>query len=218
MILILCFLLFSKKNEGWKRDSLIKVSFKKQGITTFSMKIRKVQMQDIPQIKTIADSLVVTSENQYKNYGFYDYNLTNEQYAKRSKSDLFLVGLNNSILEGFCMAYDSQFIQRLIEQEPQLIENEIFRYLTEQQKNYVYIDQLAVREPKSFKGATCACELFNRIKGESRGKAYIQGVSPHIPWKNEFSIRFFSHQGARFIREIKGSEGLIFGVYQLDLV
>ncbi len=182
------------------------------------MEIRKVQMRDIPQIKTVADSLVVTLENQDRDYGFYKYSLTNEQYARRSESDLFLVGLDNSRLEGFCMAYDSEFVLRLIEQEPQLRENEIFRYLTEQQEDYVYIDQLAVRSPKSFNGATCACELFDRIKEESRGKASIQGVSPHSPWKNKSSIEFFTHQGGRLIRELEGSEGIIFGAYRLDLI
>src|SRR3989344_695811 len=120
------------------------------------MEIRKVQVQDIPQIKTIADSLVVTSENQDRNFGFYKYSLTSEQYARRSESNLFLVVLDNSRLEGFCMAYYSEFIQRLIEQEPQLKENKIFRYLTEQQEDYVYIDQLAVRTPKTFLGGTYA--------------------------------------------------------------
>ena len=182
------------------------------------MEIRKVQARDISQIKTIADSLVVTSENQDRDFGFYKYSLTNEQYTRRSESDLFFVGLDNSRLEGFCMAYDSEFIQRLIEQEPQLRENEIFRYLSGQQKDYVYIDQLAVRKPKSFTGATCACELFERIKEVSRGKASIQGVIPHIPWKNNSSVGFFTHQGAKLVKEIKGSEGITFGAYKLSLV
>ena len=182
------------------------------------MEIRKVQVQDIPQIKTIADSLVVTSENQDRNFGFYKYSLTSEQYARRSESNLFLVGLGNSKLEGFCMAYDSEFIQRLIEQEPQLRENEIFRYLTEQQEDYVYIDQLAVRKPKTFLGGTYACELFKRLKEKSEGHQSIQGISPHSPWKNKSSIGFFTHQGARLVKEIKGSEDIIFGAYKLDLI
>lgn len=182
------------------------------------MEIRKVQVQDIPQIKTIADSLVITSENQDRDFGFYKYSLTNEQYTRRSESNLFLVGLNNSRLEGFCMAYDSEVIQRLIEQEPQLRENEIFRYLSGQEEDYVYIDQLAVRKPKSFNGATCACELFERIKEGSIGKTSIQGIIPHSPWKNNSSIGFFTHQGAKLVKEIKGSEDITFGVYKLSLV
>lgn len=182
------------------------------------MKIRKVQMRDIPQIKSIADSLAVTSENQDRNYGFYKYSLTYEQYARRSESNLFLVGLDNSRLEGFCMAYDSEFVKRLVEQEPQLRENEIFRYLTEQQKDYVYIDQLAVREPKSFNGAIYACGLFERIRNESKGRTSIQGVIPHIPWKNKSSIGFSTHLGAKLVREIKGSEDIVLGVYRLDLI
>ena len=182
------------------------------------MEIRKVQTRDIHQIKKLADSLVVTSKNADEKLGFYDYSLNEEQYRTRSKSDLFFVGYSKSELEGFCMAYDSYFVRQLIEQEPQLREDTIFKYLMEQKEDFVYLDQLAVRKPKTFIGGAYACRLFERLKENSERNQSIQGVIPHLPWKNETSIKFFTHQGARLLKEITGKNQIVFGVYRLDLV
>ena len=181
------------------------------------MEIRKAQLSDIPQIKSIADSLVVTPEDREKDSGFYDYCLSGEQY-KRRINDLFLVGTGNSRVEGFCMAYDSEFIRRLIEQEPELQEDTIFKYLTSQQENYVYIDQLAVRRPGSFVGSSYACGLFEKLREESEGRNSIIGTIPHIPWKNKSSIRFFTHKGAKLVDEIGQEDKIVFGVYRMSLV
>lgn len=181
------------------------------------MEIRKVQMHDISKIKSIADSLYINSEKENSDFGFYRYNLSREQYQRRSESDLFLVGMNNSTLEGFCMAYDSGFIQKLIEQEPKLKEDSIFKYLTEQEEDIVYIDQLAVEEPKSFRGSFCAYKLFQTVKEKSSDKSSIQGVITHKPWQNRSSLNFFTHLGARLVREIVGEDNITFGIYSMDL-
>jgi len=181
------------------------------------MEIRKVQVQDIPQIKSIADSLVVTPETKEKDLGFYDYCLSREQYQRRM-NDFFLIGCRNSEIEGFCMAYDSEFIRRLVEQEPELQEDTIFKYLTSQQEDYVYIDQLAVRNPKTFSGSVCACGLVDRVKEMSRGKDSLIGVVPHFPWKNETAIRFHKHQGTELVDEIGQKDKIVFGVYRMSLV
>jgi len=182
------------------------------------MEIRKVQAEDITKIKKLADSLVVTPESENRNLGFYNYCLTLKQYKKRSESDLFLVGCSDSRLEGFCMAYDSDFVKELVEQEPRLRDDAIFNYLIAQQEDYVYIDQIAVRKPKTFIGGTYACGLFERLKKDSKGKQSIQGVISHNPWKNETSIKFFAHRGARLLKEITGKNQIVFGVYRFDLV
>ena len=182
------------------------------------MEIRKVQTRDIPQIKRLADSLVVTSKNADKKLGFCDYSLSEEQYRMRSRSGLFLVGCNNSELEGFCMAYNSDFVRRLVEQELQLRDDAIFNYFILQQEAFVYLDQIAVRKPKTFLGGIYAYELFERLKENSEGNQFIQGVIPHLPWKNETSIKFFTHQGGRLLKEITGKNQVAFGVYRLDLV
>ena len=185
------------------------------------MEIRKVQTKNIPQIKELADSLVVTSKDADKKSGFYEYSLSEEQYRKRSESDLFFVGYSDSGLEGFCMAYDSDFVMRLVKQEPKLRDDAIFNYLTEQKEDYVYIDQFAVRRPKTIISRTYACRLFERLKENSEGNQSILGVIPHLPWKNETSIKFFTHQGGRLLKEIKDitkKNQIVFGVYRLKLV
>ncbi|MBI2045225.1 hypothetical protein HYT23_04155 [Candidatus Pacearchaeota archaeon] len=182
------------------------------------MEIRKVQTKDISQIKKLADSLVVTSKDADKKFGFYDYSLSEEQYRKRSESDLFFVGCGDSELGGFCMAYDSDFVKQLIEQEPQLRDDAVFNYFVKQREDFIYIDQLAVRKPKTFIGGAYACRLFERLKENSEGNQSIQGVIPHLPWKNETSIRSVTNQGARLLKEITGKNQIVFGVYRLDLV
>ena len=182
------------------------------------MEIRKVQIGDIPQIKTIADSLVVTPKTKDKNFGFYDYCLNQEHYQRRTQSDLFLIGCINSEIEGFCMAYDSGFVKKLIGQEPQLKSDTIFQYLAGLQEDYVYIDQLAVRKPKTFLGSVCAYSLVDRVKEMSRCKDSLIGVVSHFPWRNEPAIRFCKHQGVKLIEEIGYRDKIIFGVYRLELV
>jgi len=182
------------------------------------MKIRKVQARDIPQIKKLADSLVVTSKNADEKLGFYDYSLNEEQYRTRSRSDLFLVGYSDSELEGFCMAYNSDFVKKLVEHEPQLKDDAIFNYLVLQQESFVYLDQIAVRKPKTFIGSVCACSLVERLKEKSGGNQSIQWVIPHLPWKNETSIRYSTHQGGRLLKEITDKNQIVFGVYRFDLV
>jgi hypothetical protein len=182
------------------------------------MEIRKVQMQDIPQIKALADSLVVTQDSQDSKIGFYDYSLTLEQYQKRCESDLFLVSCRDSELEGFCMAYDSEFVKRLVEREPSLREDVIFNYLGKLNEGYVYVDQLAVGRPKTFVGSASACQLIDKIKELSKGKGSLVAVVPHYPWKNSTAIRFHEHQGTRLVEEIGNKDKLVFGVYRLDLV
>ena len=182
------------------------------------MEIRKVRIGDISQIKTIADSLVVTPKDKNKESGFYDYCLSSKQYRTRSRSDLFFVGCSDSELGGFCMAYNSDFVRRLVEQELQLRDDAIFNYFILQQEAFVYLDQIAVRKPKTFLGGIYAYELFERLKENSEGNQFIQGVIPHLPWKNETSIKFFTHQGGRLLKEITGKNQVVFGVYRLDLV
>ena len=180
------------------------------------MEIRKVQIKDLPQIKSIADSLVVTSGDSGKNFGFYDYSLTTEQYERRSQSDLFLVVSQETNLEGFCMAYDSEFVRRLVKQEPQLNDDVIFRYLVELKERYVYIDQFAVRKPKTSAGNSASYELWTRLVEQSKNYHFMLGAIPHQPWRNEDSIRFFTKRGGNLIQEIGNK--IIFGVYRLELV
>lgn len=181
------------------------------------MEIKKVQTKDLQEIKAIADSLVVTPKEPHRKTGFYDYSLSGEQYTRRSRSDMFLVCCRNQRLEGFCMAYDSDFVRQLIDQEPKLREDVVFRYLSKQQEDYVYLDQLAVKKQGTFCGMACACELIDKLKGVSKEKKSIVGVIPHTPWANQPSINFFTHQGANLVREIGTEENIVFGVYKLDL-
>lgn len=179
------------------------------------MKIRYVQISDTVKIKEIADSLVVNSNETNKRTGFCDYSLTQEQYERRTESDFFLVGDNRLNLEGFCMAYDSDFVRQLIEQEQSLENDTVFKYLQSLKSDYVYVDQFAVQKPRSFTGSKLSTLLFKELKSISKEKESIIGVIPHSPWKNEYSVGFFSHQGAKLVDEIQNESGLVLGVYRI---
>ena len=182
------------------------------------MIIRKVGIQDVQEIKRIADSLVVTSEREDRTSGFYDYCLTSEQYERRSNSNLFLVANRDSELEAFCMAYDSKFIRRLMEEEPRLREELVFDYLSRLSQDYIYLDQLAAKKPGSFTGSIAVCNLFNELRELAKNKEFMLGIIPHSPWKNRQSIRFANRQGFKLVDKIGSKEKILFGVYRLDLV
>lgn len=182
------------------------------------MEVRKVQKQDIQGIKEIADSLRVTFESRNRDSGFYNYCLTFEQYQRRSESGLFLVATCNWELEGFCMAYDSEFVKRLIAQEPQLKNDVVFNYLNNLSENYIYVDQIAVRQPKSYISRLSAYKLVNKLRELSLGNDAIIGVVPHYPWKNGSAIKFHEHLGTKLVREIGSQDKIVFGVYRKNLV
>lgn len=188
-------------------------------IASFHMILtRNVQSQDIPEIKRISDSLVVTSDSLNKSMGFYDYSLTLEQYKRRSNSNLFLVDYRNSELEGFCMAFDSEFVRELVKQEEELKKDVVFNHLASLNEDYVYIDQFAVKRPKSLIGNASACRLVDKIKEMSDDKESLIVAVAHYPWKNNIVIRFCKHQGAELVKEIGSREYIIFGVYRLGLL
>lgn len=179
------------------------------------MEIRPVQNSDVTKIKEIADSLIVNPNETDKRTGFYDYSLTQEQYERRTESDFFLVGCNGPNLEGFCMAYDSDFVKEISEQEQYLENDTVFNYLQSLNTDYVYVDQFAVKNPRSFIGRKVSTLLFEELNSVSKEKESIIGVIPHSPWKNEYSVGFFSHQGAKLVDEIQNESELVFGVYRI---
>lgn len=181
------------------------------------MEIRKVHVTDILEVKDMADSLVVTPEEKDKKTGFYDYYLTLEQYKRRSESDLFLVAHRGLKLEGFCIAYNSDFLRILSEKEPDIKENIIYRHLVELEEDYVYIDQLGVRKPRTYIGGLASCKLIDELRRLSMGKDCIFAAIPHEPWRNSPSINLFKHQGAELVKEIGDNDEIIFGFYKLDL-
>jgi hypothetical protein len=182
------------------------------------MEIRKVKIKDIAKIKSLANSLVVKSGDEDKKTGFYEYSLTEEQYKKRSQSDLFFACLNNSNLEGFCMAYDYEFVRKLVEQEPKLKEDAILKYITKLPEKYAYIDQFAVRIPGTYQGNKAVYNLCSELIKRSKYLNYLVGAIPHKPWQNKLSKDFFIKRGAKLIGEVKGKNKIIFGIYKFELL
>lgn len=181
------------------------------------MEIRQIRAEEVAEVESLAHSFIVRPRED-KPFGFYDYTLSREQYMLRARSPFFLVARDEKELEGFCMAYDSEFVRRLIEQETRLREEVIFGYLNQCQDNYVYLDQFAVRKPGTFGGSITACSLLETLRQLSLGRKFIQGVIPHKPWRNQNSIRFFTHRGGEFVQEIGDKNKIVFGVYRLDLI
>ena len=114
------------------------------------------------------------------------------------------------------MAYDSEFVRSLTQQEPQLKRDTIFNYLTNLNEEYVYIDQLAVKKLETFIGSISACRLTDKLKEMADGKLIV-GFIPHNPWKNHSSIKFFTHQEAKLCKEISSKDKIVFGVYTFSL-
>jgi len=182
------------------------------------MNIRKAKVSDIGNIKSLADALVVRPNDLGKTTGFYDYSLTENQYLRRVESPFFFVAESQEGFEGFCMAYDSEFVRKLIEQEPQLREDAIFDYLNHLNEDYVYIDQLAVRELRTIRGGLTACNLINRIIDETR-TANIHSLLcaiAHKPWENISALKLAEKSGFKLQQEID-SKGILLGIYQLTL-
>lgn len=125
------------------------------------MNIRKACLSDIKAIKEISDKLIVGADNSEKQFGFYEYSLSLEQYSRRIESSFFLVAESFRGLEGFCLAYDFIFLRDLVQKESKLLEDAVIKYLLEIPSPFVYIDQLGVKEPRTSIGNIAACRLLN---------------------------------------------------------
>ena len=182
------------------------------------MNLRRATISDIREIKSLADVLVVEPGNLSKVTGFYDYSLTEDQYSHRVLSPFFFIAESHKGLEGFGMAYNSEFAKKLTEQEPLLNEDALLGYLNQLRENYVYIDQLAVKEPGTNKSSLAAYLLINRIINETRNSKipYLLGAVSHKPWENVSAVRFAKKSGFELQQEIN-SRGIILGVYKLSL-
>ena len=182
------------------------------------MEIRQAKILDIQSIKSLADALDVKSNELDKKTGFYDYSLTKNQYFNRIASPFFFVIENQIGLEGFCMAYNSEFAKILREQEPQLKGDVISNFLNNLNKDYVYVDQLAVRKPKTILGSLAAYKLMNKAIDETKkaGISSVLGAVAHKPWENISAINFAKKFGFELKQEIN-SKGIILGIYNLHL-
>lgn len=182
------------------------------------MQIRQARVSDIESIKSLADSLAVSLGDSSRTSGFYNYSLTPRQYLNRISSPFFFIAENPGGLEGFCMAFNSQFVRRLMTQESQLERDAIFNYLGSLGVDYIYIDQFAVKKPRTPLGSLTAVALRERIIAETRKHKVpcILGAIVHQPWKNIDAIRFVKRSGFNLNREVNSS-GILLGLYQLNV-
>jgi hypothetical protein len=182
------------------------------------MEIRQAKVLDIPSIKSLADALSVKSNGLDKKTGFYDYLLTKDQYFNRITSPFFFVAENKIGLEGFCMAYNFRFVKILREQESSLKGDTISDFLNNLSEDYVYIDQLAARKPKTIGGSLAVYKLMDKTIDETKkaGISSILGAVAHNPWKNISAINFAKKLGFELQQEVN-SKGVILGIYKLDI-
>jgi hypothetical protein len=182
------------------------------------MRIRKARTFDVNRIKSLADALAVGPNDSNKISGFYNYSLNGQQYLNRIFSYFSYVAESKEELEGFCMAYDTDFLQDLIKREDKLKDDSISKYLVELNTPLVYIDQLAVREPGTTIGSLAAYYLRENLTDDAKksGIPSILCAVSHKPWKNILSIRFCKKSNFEFQQEIN-SNGTTLGIYKLNL-
>jgi len=182
------------------------------------MQIRQAKVLDIESIKSLADALVVKSGDSNKTTGFYDYSLTESQYFNRITSPFFFVVESQGGLEGFCMAYDSEFLRKLTKKESGLMEDAILKYLFELNPLWVYIDQLAVRKPGTVTGSLAVYNLGNNVIDETI-KARIPSLLcaiVHKPWENISALKIVRKYGFELQQEVNSKE-ILLGIYKLAL-
>jgi len=182
------------------------------------MQIRKARTFDVKKIKSLADTLVVGPNDSNKISGFYNYSLNELQYLNRIFSYFSYVAETKEELEGFCIAYDTDFLQDLMKRDDRLKGDSISKYLIELNKPIVYIDQLAVREPSTTIGSLAAFYLRENLKDDAKKSGIISILCavPHKPWKNILSVRFCKKSNFEFQQEID-SNGVTLGIYKLNL-
>jgi len=178
--------------------------------------INQAVFEDIEKIKSLADSWIVKSLDART--GFFEYCLDLEQYKKRIENEFFLTGKKMSELVGFCLAYDCSFIEHLKNKEPLLKKDTVFSYLLNKE-NYVYIDQLAVKNPGSFINSKTAILLEKNICDLSLQKGLNTVILACClsPWINKPTIKTIEHLGYKQIDVLK-SKNVILGIYEKNLI
>ncbi len=182
------------------------------------MIIRKVNEEDISEIKRIIDSLQVTRNQRnwkQKTSGFFEYTKT-EQELIEAINPYFILAENLNGIRGFNLAYDSDFFKKKFRET----KYKEWKYILNNVKgNFVYYDLLGVLNPSTLNSGRIAKSLMENIIQETKinGIEKIAAFICHEPLLNIRSKGFCEKYGFKKLGKVNIENEVVLGYYELKL-
>lgn len=185
------------------------------------MLVRSAELADISRILSVVSEAAINPRNitarSAKN-GFLVYPLDEKDYADRLFGNkFFLVITEGDVIKGFVMCYELSFLKRLIVDKKIQHEDGIIQFLETLNGAFLYGDQIGVStDNRSRKAGTLLLqEIFRRMRRDNIEDMYVAIL--HKPIHNSASIRFVSRFGFSCKKEVVNSDGLVWGIYHLNI-
>ncbi len=180
------------------------------------MIVKHPELIDALQISKLANDLKLNNING-ANTGFLIYPLDENGYKTRINSSFFYITKDNSKINGFLMAYDSNTLNNYLQNKLLSHEDGIMDFLITQTENYVFGDQIGI-DPKAKRnniGTLMMTELTKDMKFKNISTMYVAIL--HKPVKNLTSIAFCSKKGFKEICEVTNKDNTTWGIYKLNI-
>ncbi len=167
--------------------------------------IRKSNPEDVPRILELTRAHSVTRNSVVP--GFLEFPIpSHAAYLARIKSSTFCYVATANEIVGFLLTYPRSSL------EQELVSGPIVDRLLQRDGNFVYLEQVAVKETHHRKGIAQA--LFDRCLSDAKetGHSTTYGATSHAPIRNTPLIKLLSSCGFQHQEEIT-FDSLTFGLY-----
>lgn len=181
------------------------------------MIIRKAVPEDLEEICKIAQTVRLNYDAPQKS-GFLVYVLSPEEYKHRiNLSDNFYVAINDNLVVGFLMSYNSNTLKKMMDHGKLDHEDLLTKTVLKQPENYIFGDQIGVLPNKNLRGVGTSLmqKLFEDMLNVGIDTMYV-GVLEK-PILNTASESFVKRLGFTLQESVVNSDNHQWGIYRLRL-
>lgn len=182
--------------------------------------VQQARKDDLSTIVEIAQTarLDLSKVDKYQIRQGFLVNILDIPGYQNRLNDFFLTLLKNEKIIGYVLGYDETFLQNLI-QLGLLVSNKTIEFLLETSKgvSFHFGDQIAILP--DYRNRNAGTFLSNHVDDLVRRKniyhRYVDIL--HAPVRNRASIQFQKKRGYECVGEVKTANGLVWGIYHLDI-
>lgn len=178
------------------------------------MKIRQARIDDASKIRQIAKTHYFTNPNSERTSGFFNFMPPLDNYinfVKDNPYSLIAEGEEGNI-EGFMTAADDKKILYFSSLEKDVVLDKILTF----KKPFIYVEEIAAREPGTFLGAKAVTSLMKRLLEISNlnDMQSIFGVIMYSPWRNIISENFVKKFDFNKVGQVENPSEEILNIFQ----
>jgi len=181
------------------------------------MIIRKATEQDIPEIKTIIDTLQVSRDQpdwEKRTSGLFEYPKSYQELYE-ALNPWFYIAETSSGIRAYSLAYDSKFFRK------QFVNTTCpeFQNILRETRDFLYWDQIGVLNPDSLGAGRIVNPLIDKTIRIARSRT-LEKAFAYVceePFHNKRSANFLKRKGFRRIRKVPIENQVVLAMYELSL-